>query len=165
MIIGITGYKRCGKDTVAKILKNYSEVEVKNLSFAEALKNGASAMFGNEPSDKDKESCVYGFTFTWRSLYQTLGASIRNLDEDVWVKLAMSKIDPNCLNIFTDVRYPNEAKAIREKGGKIIKVERFENYDPHESETSVDLIDPDYIIDNRGDLQDLIEKVKSFLSK
>lgn len=74
--------------------------------------------------------------------------------------------------IITDVRFPNEAKAIKNRGGILIRIER--DYvlrggpeDPknqHPSETALDdYQDWDYIIQNDGTIEDLIEKVKEIL--
>ena len=64
--------------------------------------------------------------------------------------------------IITDVRYPNEAKAIKEKGGITLRVNRkTNNTSSHESETALDNYqDWDYVIDNNGSIEDLIKKVK-----
>lgn len=80
---------------------------------------------------------------------------------------------------ITDVRFPNEAKAIKERGGIIIRVNRdFEQlkrdrgfYIPkdslspkHESETALDNYDGfNYVIDNDGSIEALKEKVKVIL--
>ena len=66
--------------------------------------------------------------------------------------------------IITDVRFPNEAKAIKDKGGILIRIERpgIESHcgKQHLSETSLDAYDKfDYVIENDGTVQDLIDKV------
>lgn len=88
---------------------------------------------------------AYKQHLTYRELLQYLGTDLlRNqLHENVWVNAVMSKYIPeykfndgtkasveNWHNtrlpnwIITDVRFPNEAKAIKDRGGIIIKVER-----------------------------------------
>lgn len=77
--------------------------------------------------------------------------------------------------IITDVRFPNEAKTIKEKGGIVIRVNRnfeqrkdLEYKEPvlqHPSETSLDNWDFDHIIDNNGTLEQLKEKVQEMLTK
>ncbi len=87
--------------------------------------------------------------------------------------------------IITDVRFPNEAQAIKDKGGIVIRVERPEYCDgctlenievqdckdcavyqddyskQHPSETALDDYDGfDYVIENNGSIEDLVEKVK-----
>lgn len=67
--------------------------------------------------------------------------------------------------VITDVRFPNEAKSIKERGGIIIRVNRYTGLkDNHISETALDNYnDFDYVIDNNGTIDDLIEKVRGIL--
>lgn len=74
--------------------------------------------------------------------------------------------------IITDVRFPNEARAIKARDGILIRIER--DYvlrggpeDPknqHPSETALDgYQDWDYIIQNDGTIKDLVEKVENVM--
>lgn len=83
--------------------------------------------------------------------------------------------------IITDVRFPNEAKAIKDRKGITIRINREikhqvealggrtdvpEGYFPtnqHESETALDDYEFDYMIDNNGTIENLIEKVRQIL--
>jgi len=88
--------------------------------------------------------------------------------------------------IVTDVRFPNEAKAITDRGGFIIRVNRFsvrkeevtnaltgtKDYfhvhspiSTHPSETSLDEYPFKYIVENNGTIEELIEKIKQILIK
>jgi hypothetical protein len=70
--------------------------------------------------------------------------------------------------IITDVRFPNEANIIKEKGGILLRVNRVSNnpISNHPSETSLDNYDKfDYTIENNGTLEELLEEVKSILQK
>ena len=74
--------------------------------------------------------------------------------------------------IITDVRFPNELKAIKDRNGINIRVNR-PHYDTsmkalvnaHESETALDNAEFDYVIDNDSTIEDLIVKVKNILLK
>jgi hypothetical protein len=83
---------------------------------------------------------------------------------------------PNWL--VTDVRFPNEAKGIKDRQGIVIRVNRpcstCHTYDNkfcsngyhsnnHISETSLDTYNFDYVIENDSDIPSLIEKVKEML--
>lgn len=120
MIIGFTGAAGSGKDTAADYL--VSEYEFTKVSFAAILKNMLSVAGLPEPTNRDdKEKNVEGFDFTWREAAQTLGTEWgRSLDENIWVKLTMAKLDPNKNYVFSDVRFDNEAEAIRDAGGSNI---------------------------------------------
>jgi hypothetical protein len=71
--------------------------------------------------------------------------------------------------IITDVRFPNEAQAIKDRGGILIRVMRYgdpnEEVDFHESEIALDSHEFDYYIDNNGTIEELIEGVKEILIK
>ena len=70
--------------------------------------------------------------------------------------------------IITDVRFCNEAQAIKQKSGILIRINRstIESDDNHESETDLDQYPNfDYIIKNDGNLDDLVYKVKEILIK
>lgn len=72
--------------------------------------------------------------------------------------------------IITDCRFPNEANAIKEKGGINIRINRDNgtriiDINPHPSETSLDNYTFDYVIDNNGTIEELIQEVKEILIK
>lgn len=133
---------------------------------------------------------------TYRELLQYIGTDLlRNqLHEDVWVNALMNKYKPkNCSGvthcalagkpeiscnlcpeypnwIITDVRFPNEVKAIKDKGGISIRVNREDitgqgKLNPHTSETALDNYEFDYVIDNFSTMEQLKEKVKTILIK
>ena len=67
--------------------------------------------------------------------------------------------------IITDVRFPNEAQAIKDRGGILIRINRpqlIERDFEHLSETALDDYDGfDYVIENNSDsVADLVEQVK-----
>lgn len=71
--------------------------------------------------------------------------------------------------IITDTRFPNEAQAIKDRGGIIIRVNRTVVHPElgegkvtyiHPSETALDNWEFDYVIENNGTLEELIEKVR-----
>jgi len=72
--------------------------------------------------------------------------------------------------IITDVRFPNEAQAIKDRGGILIRINRPQyldnglviRKDEHLSETALDDYDEfDYVINNdTNSVQDLVDKVK-----
>lgn len=73
--------------------------------------------------------------------------------------------------IITDVRFPNEAQAIKDRGGIILRIDRPAKVDlgprrtdwMHSSETALDTWEFDYEIDNDGGVEDLMEEIKIFL--
>ena len=86
--------------------------------------------------------------------------------------------------IITDMRFPNEMKAVKDRGGITIRVNRLNiktitdgditikyipipnvDYKEHESETTLDNSTFDYEINNFGTIEELIEQVKEILIK
>jgi hypothetical protein len=129
---------------------------------------------------------AYKHHATYREILQFIGTDLlRNrLHEDTWVNALMSKYKCDCnickydrpiqcnnFNypdwIVTDVRFLNEAKAIKDRGGIIIRVNREGIYDwknvPHESETALDNYPFDYTVYNNSDIDTLIIRVRQVL--
>jgi len=114
---------------------------------------------------------------TVRDLLQKLGTEcMRNgLHENTWVNALFADYKlieygdeeqghyPNW--VVTDTRFKNEAEAIKDKGGIIIRVERpgVEPINDHPSETGLDNWKFDYKIANVSGLFELKENVKDIL--
>ena len=118
---------------------------------------------------------------TPRLMLQLLGTECGReiIHPDIWVNALFADYKCPCNNcrpvecdslanwIVTDVRFPNEAQAIKDKGGIVIRVNRYdENGMPyktlnnHPSETALDNYKFDEVIENNGSIEELIEKVK-----
>ena len=82
---------------------------------------------------------------------------------EFWPEAAWPDKYPNW--IITDCRFPNEAQAIKDKGGIVIRVTRpGENLaDLHPSETSLDSWTFDFVLDNSGTIAQLKDNVAFFL--
>lgn len=128
-LIGVTGRARSGKDTLANFLvDNHGFVR---LAFADALKE-VVALVANEPVELyhdavQKELLSEALEQTRRWALQVVGVSMREtLGPNVWVRRAMRKWDeagrPD--TVISDVRFDNEAEAIRAVGGVVIEVVR-----------------------------------------
>ena len=112
---------------------------------------------------------------TVREFMQKLGTDglRENLHPNVWVNALfadwrgpkMDEYHPSKW-IITDVRFPNEYEAIKDRGGIILRVERtgLELMD-HSSETLLDNHHFDYIIYNDGSIPDLFSQVLTFYEK
>ena len=95
--------------------------------------------------------------------YNTLGF---DYEGSVDKEIKGSWIYPNW--IITDVRFSNEAQAIKDRGGIVIRVNRLDvdkfttNFPQtlHPSETALDNYNFDYVINNEGSIEELIEKIK-----
>jgi hypothetical protein len=165
-IIGITGRAGAGKDTVADYLvtkHGYTKV-----SFASILKNMLATCGLPEPQNRgDKEKNYEGFEFSFRDAAQKLGTEWgRSLDQDIWVKLTMNGLEQDKKFVFSDVRFENEATAIRDKGllvhlrGRQVDLGGLST---HASEAGVASQGRDWIITNTGSMEDLYSVVDRML--
>jgi hypothetical protein len=114
-----------------------------------------------------------------RGLLQKLGTEVgRNIHPEVWVNALFTdyKIQNPVIGktysdldlpkwIITDVRFPNEAQAIRDRGGIVVRVHRegLDTSDTHPSETALDNYICDAIIPNFSTIESLSANVKHFL--
>ena len=192
MIISLSGYSGSGKDTVGTILQQIdkdSHWEIKK--WAGKLKQVAELLTGI-PVEKfeDQEFKKTNLGKQWndrinnpmsvRDFLQKLGTEgLRDgLHTNTWVNALMADYKcvpadraPNgwdCPNwIITDTRFPNEAQAIKDAGGIIIRVTRpgIGPVNDHPSETGLNQWNFDYEIQNDGTLENLINSVKIFKQK
>jgi hypothetical protein len=167
-------------------LEDQSEWEIKK--YAGKLKDIASHLTGIAIEDFEDQEFkkknlgtewnVHGMPMTVREFLQKLGTdALRDgLHSNVWVnalfadyKCVPADRAPNgwdCDNwIITDVRFPNEAKAIKDRGGIIIRVDRpgVSAVNNHPSETSLDTWNFDYKLVNNSDIFTLKSSVKQVL--
>jgi hypothetical protein len=141
--IGITGLAGAGKTYAATCFKLRTRGEI--WSFAAEIKSIAKAIGWN--GEKDARG---------RKLLQDLGSIGREYDRQCWVDL-MPTDRPL---IIDDVRYINEAAAIRAAGGIIVRIVR-PGLTPmdHSSETEQRFIVADYTVTNDVHLENELEVI------
>lgn len=136
MIIGLSGHIKSGKSTAATIIKRFV-ADFEEKYFAYKLKYIAAYLTGDDiinfETQEGKETYLPKWGMTRRKILQNLGTeSLRNnFDNDVWIKALFAdyKEDPTCGCplpnwIISDTRFKNEAIAIKELGGKILRINR-----------------------------------------
>lgn len=160
-IVGLMGRKRVGKDTFARTMVEHYGFTA--FAFADPLRQ---ALLTTDPIvdySIDYDECCGDAvvperlsevvaTYGWerakdvypevRVLLQRLGTdAIRAIDPDFWVRAAMDRIAKHDgYAVVTDVRFPNEADAIRSAGGLLVRLTRpsAASLDSHASETALD---------------------------
>lgn len=184
MIIGISGYARAGKDTVADILVEDHGFE--RLAFADKLRECLYEMdpivlwdyeFGElEPGIQPFLPLKFVIdTYTWdgykatgwgthiRKYLQRFGTEVGRelLGNNIWVDSTFMTLDSAKNYVVTDCRFINEAKAITTRHGKVWRVNRpgVLPINDHISEIGLDKWPFDVILDNDSTINDLREKV------
>ncbi len=130
-VIGLTGYAGSGKTTAAKhLVETHGFVTVK---FAGPLKAMMRALgLGEREIEGDLKEVSHRLLAgrTPRHAMQTLGTEWgrQQFGDDFWVNLArevaLDVIDQGGHVVIDDVRFPNEAAAVRQMGGRVIRIHR-----------------------------------------
>jgi hypothetical protein len=141
MIIGFVGFIGSGKDTAADYLVNYHQY--RRDSFANALKDSVSVVFGWDRElleGRTKQSREWRETvdefwskrlkmpkLTPRYVLQYWGTEVcrAGFHDDIWVASLENRMRKTTDDIvITDVRFPNEIKAIHKAGGIVLRIKR-----------------------------------------
>lgn len=163
-----------GKSTVAGLLESRHQFSTR--SFATPLKRMVVDLLnslGMNPEEigyhmhEGKEAPIDklgGASF--RYLTQTLGTDWgrKLIDNDMWARAA-TEGDLSGLVVWDDVRFINEAEAIRAKGGVIWRVERpgATSQTSHVSEGQLEGYAFDAVLTNNGTMEELEVQVASAL--
>jgi hypothetical protein len=209
MIIGFVGFIGSGKDTAADYLVNFHGF--RRDSFASTLKDAVSAVFGWDRTlieGRTKEAREWREQvdewwaerlniphLTPRWILQQWGTEVcrQGFHDDIWIASLENKMRKTKDNIvISDVRFPNEIKAIHNAGGIVVRVKRGEdpiwytdaanvNRGPdanvnwatskrrmdklgiHASETAWVGGEIDFEVDNNGSIDDLFEQIKNLV--
>jgi hypothetical protein len=176
MIIAIAGRARSGKDTAAQVLVSEGFSVIR---FADPLKDMLRALLASAGYIPDQiESHIEGdqklrsipelCDVTARFLMQRLGGEWGRdtIHKDLWVRLALTRAAKYRDTVIPDCRHFNEADAIRNAGGTVIRVTRpgIVKLD-HQSENFIDSLNVDFEIVNDGTLDDLQQKVLKIVSR
>lgn len=184
ILLGLTGFAQAGKDTVSEILCEYWGFERR--AFADKLKQVALGL--NPIVDAAVTVGEEGYKPTYRRLtdviqelgyedakkhpevrrtYQRLGTEGgRNVfGESFWIDACLGEPLTE-RTVVTDVRFANEAAAIRALGGKVARIDRpgVGPINGHVSDAGIDNDFVDQVIDNDGDLDDLQHAVNIMLN-
>lgn len=174
-LVGLIGKKRSGKDTFASGL---TRMGFTRYAFADPLK---ALMLDLDPLVQVEQDEMHLFRGTrlygwhvmrlrtivdeigWerakeirevRRLLQDHGDGVRrHVGGDVWLSATMEEVlrDPGNV-VVTDVRYPNEADAIRAHGGTLVRIIRpgLTSDDHHVTETALDDYPTHFVVSNGG---------------
>ncbi len=203
MIIGFVGFIGSGKDTAADYLVNFHGF--RRDSFANTLKDAVSAVFGWDRvllEGRTKEAREWreqvdpwwaerlgmpDLTPRWVLQYWGTEVCRQGFHDDIWIASLENKMRKTKDNIvISDVRFPNEIKAIHNANGIVVRVSRGPNpdwYDTalgansgsvsdqqllkqlgiHASETAWVGGNIDMLIENNGTIDDLYSRIQNIL--
>lgn len=182
MLIGISGKRGVGKDLLGTVLEG--QFGFKKYSFAAAMKKHCRDFMSltEEQTDgllKEKSTGyihtdgtggVYGF-WTPREIMIEVGQFYRRFDENFWIRRILKDALDEKDACITDVRFRNEANAIRAAGGFLVRLERKVELNVYQgeitdpSETDLDGFMFDYRLDasNNVNPADLIRFAEGVL--
>jgi hypothetical protein len=208
MIIGICGFIGSGKDTIADYLVNLHHF--RRESFASTLKDAVAQVFGWDRTmlegrtkmarewrvqvDPWWAERLHMPTLTPRWILQYWGTEVcrAGFHDDIWIASLENKMRKTKDNIvISDVRFPNEIKAIKNAGGQVVRVvrgadpewyqdawnmnqghsnmswsiskTRMEHRKIHASETAWIGRGIDSEIDNNGSIDDLFAQIRNLV--
>lgn len=168
MLIGLSGYARSGKDTVAELLcLNYG---YKRVSFADPMRQ---ALYVLSPKlDNIVRLSEYVDDYGWdvakqnqevRRLLQVFGTEVgrKMFGLDFWIDIALKDLSGDTQVVISDVRFPNEADAIAKLGGSMWRINRKNHsaVNGHASEHAMDNYMFNHVIYNDETLDDLSDEV------
>jgi len=180
MLLGLSGKRGSGKDTVARFIQEARPGEWRLAKFADKIKEITALLTGLPLavmySQEGKTHYLPEYGMTVGEFQQRLGTDAirRGLHPETWVIACMANIPDGQPTLITDVRLPNEADAIRARGGVVVRVEgdplqqRGDGTrdDSHDTETGLDHY-PHFaaVIHNTGTLDELRQKVTALLQQ
>ena len=210
MIVGFVGFIGSGKDTAADYLVNFHGY--RRDSFANTLKDAVACVFGwdrtllegrttqarewREQVDTWWAERLNMPNLTPRLMLQLWGTEVcrTGFHDDIWIASLENKMRKTTDNIvISDVRFPNEIKAIHNAGGIVVRIKRgadpewynaavsvnsgpngnaswslsksyLEKLGIHASETAWVGGAIDYTVWNNSSIDDLFDQIKNLVS-
>lgn len=178
-IIGFVGKAQSGKSTAATQLVNKHGFV--RLRFADTLKSMLYAMGLTErevDGDLKQKECELLGGNTPRYAMQTLGTEWgrRLIGPNIWVDCLARKLEQHIRGgvtkfVVDDVRFLNEAKYLARLSNDgnfdtcLIRIHRdyTNQYEKHQSETEMEMIDTRYSVGNFGTIEEFRENVSNVL--
>jgi hypothetical protein len=179
MIIGLSGYAQTGKDTVANyLISNYG---YRRVAFADPIRRSLYILnpmvsvgeFGSVHLQQAVDGMgweeVKRISPETRRLLQVMGTEVGRemFSDDFWVSQAMRGVSKFDKIVFTDVRYPNEYKAIKLQEGRMLRITKPSviAVNNHSSESALDNHGFDGIIVNDGSIEELHRNIDLFMKE
>jgi hypothetical protein len=176
LVIGLSGPARSGKDTAAGMLLSLLPDAVQD-SFAAPIRETACRIFGMTLAELEqrKEEPVGWLGVSPRQFMQKMGTEFGRemISDSLWVQSLLERNRNAPVLIVSDVRFENEASAIRARGGVIIHLRRPQAaaVAAHVSERGIATERGDFIVHNslsldflRSELQWIVDQLRPELA-
>ena len=161
-LIGLTGYDRCGKDTIAiEILKVLKARKFKSeiIRLADPLKDFTSLLLNIDKGILEKfknDNIMLGFGTdlkTTRDIIISVATAFRKYyGEDFFINHLFNSLKEDVVYIIPDVRFKIEAEKIKQNNGILIRVNSdLYTCGKNGKRYEVDDIVPDFNINNKAD--------------
>lgn len=185
MIVGIGCTYQVGKDTAAAALVR--DLGFQRIGFADRVKElalhinpivvSAQAQKVNVEAGRGRLQWVHDGLGGWeaakvqypevRIFLQKLGEGVRNyLGDETWIDAVLNRARHSD-TVIPDVRYTNEAEAIKDEGGLLVKITR-PGYGPangHASENDLAAYEGwDLVINNSGSIETMQAQLVTFVT-
>lgn len=183
-ILGINGFAGAGKDTLADLLvEHFSFVKI---AFADPMREIAAAIdpiIAYVETDDPNEDEILRYTdvvemFGYdkakvlypevRQFLQRLGTEAGRtiLGKNFWIDLAMKRAEPHRRVVFSDMRFHNEAQAIKDRGGRTICITRPGVTAPNDHASEHDLARWSFnlYVNNNGTPEAMIGRLEQFFA-
>lgn len=179
-MIGISGWARSGKDTVGTHLIEQHGFE--RASFADPMREALKRLNPLISMEKDGTWTLTELSAalehsSWEELkdksrnirpyLQRFGTEVgrQMFGENFWVDYAIDKMPDGAKIVLTDVRFKNEANAVKALGGKVWRITRpgVQAANDHISEHDLDDYEFDHVISNDKGILDLFETVDTLI--
>lgn len=163
ILLAISGKKRSGKNTIAKLIAQQTPLRCEEFAFADALKQEVASACGIDVRFIEDHKDIFRIALQW------WGTDFRRTfkGQDYWCKQLLVKTLKSTADIalVTDCRFVDEADCMRRIDGKVIRVNNPHptTYDSHKSEIDLDSYKFDYTISNDSSIESLAAKVKLML--
>ncbi|KAA9327672.1 hypothetical protein F0P96_16985 [Hymenobacter busanensis] len=177
-LIGLAGKRGSGKDTVAHLVQQLEPARDWQIrSFGDAIKGVCAVLTGETTApyytQPGKAELAPTYGLTRGEMLQQVGAALRAWRGPVWIEALLANLPADHPVVVADIRFPDEADALRARGGVIWRVEgdplqqRGDGTrdDNHPSETAMD----EYaayaaVLRNAGSLDELQKRVAELLT-
>lgn len=163
-IIGLTGRIGVGKSFAAKVLHARGYQRVRFAGPLKAMMRQLGLTDEHIEGALKEVPCALLGGKTPRYAMQTIGTEWGRdmISPSLWIDVWKERVKSLDLVVTEDVRFPNEAEAVRALGGVLVRIERGDTFKPAHASEVMDFA-ADIVIRNDSDLSQFREDILGLL--